>query len=119
MNALFTHWTPDQTADKPAFLVARDPDTTDWWFDHDSTRYHAVTVEIGDRILVAVEPDERLGCSWFVFENNRDELDWYYVAEKLRLRDGDAPGWAILLGRAMYREIVGLPAGVLRMVDPE
>lgn len=112
MDRPLTDYQPDQITDgKPRFLVMRTADATEWWLDHDGTRYHAVTVEVegSGTLLVAVYPTKGDQHRWAVLNNDRGEISWSYLAEKLALADGDGPGMSRLLTRALGRQIFHVP----------
>lgn len=113
MDRPLTSYQPDQITDgKPQFMVMRSPDTTEWWLDHDGTRYHVITIEPGfvsGTILVAAYPTKGDQHRWAILSDSRDDIAWSYLAEKLGLADGDGPGMSAILTKALHRPIFHVP----------
>lgn len=105
---------PRSHVDRPT-IESFDTDArlTSWWLDHDGSRYRLVVVDAGTdeeplTMLCVSGTMPTLG-EWAMFKRKAPDatvtIAWSYLAEKLRLREGDKPGWSWLIRAATDWEV--------------
>ena len=94
----------------PVLDATRGATVQRWHLDEDGTRYTVITVAMGPKTLVAAAPDQNGGMSAFEFLDGPGFLAQSYVAEKLRLRNGDDTTNMTELVRAALRRPERHPA---------
>lgn len=109
---MLDHMAPATTFDEPAMVGWLGIPSTvaafvqEWRYDVDHTRYRAVVVyaPATERVLVAIDPDEYMGRTWWAFDWKPGELlSADYVAEKWRVKHDNIPHLLRLLSVALSR----------------
>jgi hypothetical protein len=80
-----------------------------WWLDADGTRYRLLVGRLDDETLLCAGVGSAKG-DWAVFARvvpapKGSDVAWSYLAEKLKLRDGDRPGFSRLIAAATGWEV--------------